>query len=199
MAIVILVVLSHSVSGFEPGVGASFLARGRPCIAARPMRSVSAALRASADTGAGESIVQRVNGELKAAMRAKDTAVLTALRNMKAALLLAMKEEGTDDLPDAKAIAIMRKLAKMRQESIDMFAKAAGGEERVAEEAAELRLIERFLPRLADEAQTRSWIEEAIANNPAADVGRVMGALMKAHRDDLDGKLAQRLVKEMLG
>lgn len=169
---------------------ADMLARGR----------TSARVRAASSGGGGASIVQRVNDELKAAMRAKETTTLTSLRNVKAALLVAMKEEGADDLADAKAVLIMRKLAKMRQESIDMFAKApGGGADRIAEEAAELALIERFLPRLADEAQTRAWVGEAIAASPGADAGRVMGALMKAHREDIDGKLAQRLVKEMLG
>lgn len=163
-------------------------------------RIVTGLRAASSDGGGGASIVQRVNDELKEAMRAKDAPRVTALRNVKAALLVAMKEEGKDDLPDANAILIMRKLAKMRQESIDMFAKApGGGAERIAEEAAELALIERFLPQLADEAQTRTWIAEAMAANPGADAGRLMGALMKVHRADIDGKLAQRLVKEMLG
>lgn len=134
-------------------------------------------------------------------MKAKEVAKLTALRNIKAALLLASKEEGAaDDLPDEKAQPILRKLAKMRRESMDMFAKAAGGAaDRVAEEAFELAIIEGFLPQLADEATTRTWIAEVRAASPDADMGRVMGALMKAHRADLDGKLAQQLLKEMMG
>jgi uncharacterized protein YqeY len=166
----------------------------------RLARSARAIISLS-DGGGGGSILQRVNAQVKEAMRSKETAKLTALRNIKAALLVAMKEQaGADDLPDDKAQPILRKLAKMRRESMDMFAKApGGGAERIAEEAAELEIIEAFLPQLASEAQTRAWIEEVMSANPGADAGRVMGGLMKAHRTDVDGKLAQRLVKEMLG
>ena len=67
---------------------------------------------------------------------------------------------------------------------------------------AEKALIESFLPRLADEATTRAWVQAAIAESGAAsarDLGRVMGALMKAHRDDVDGQLARKLAGELLG
>jgi hypothetical protein len=53
------------------------------------------------------------------------------------------------------------------------------------------------LPRLADEATTRGWISELIAGG-ATDKGRMMGALSKAHKADLNGKLAQALLKEMM-
>ena len=110
-----------------------------------------------------------------------------------------MKEDGSSDLDDTKAVQVMRKLAKMRAESIDMFRKGGADEERINEEAAELAIIEGFLPKLASEEQTRAWAEEVIAANPGADMGRVMGAMMKKHREELDGKLAQRVVKELLG
>lgn len=62
-------------------------------------------------------------------------------------------------------------------------------------------MIQEFLPKLADEAKTRAWIDEAIAQTGAAgakDVGKVMGALMKAHKGAIDGDLARHLVQERL-
>ena len=62
-------------------------------------------------------------------------------------------------------------------------------------------MIEEFLPRLADEDATRAWVREAIAATGAAqpgDVGKVMGALMKAHKGEVDGQLARRLAQELL-
>jgi len=86
----------------------------------------------------------------------------------------------------------------MRVESIEMFKKAGdAGASRVLEEEAELAIVDSFLPKQADEATTRAWIQEAIAGG-ATDAGRIMGALSKAHKGDLNGKLAQALLKEMM-
>jgi uncharacterized protein YqeY len=58
-----------------------------------------------------------------------------------------------------------------------------------------------FLPAQADEATVRGWVRAAIAQSGAsssADIGRVMGALMKAHRADVDGNVARRIASELL-
>ena len=62
-------------------------------------------------------------------------------------------------------------------------------------------MIEEFLPQLADEDTTRQWVQEAIAKTGATEMkelGRVMGALMGAHKGEMDGSLARRLVQEAL-
>jgi hypothetical protein len=146
-------------------------------------------------------LVETVTAQMKDAMKAKDAARLAALRNIRAAFLVEMKKDGSETLEDAVAVSVLRKLAKQRQESIDAFAQAQRPE-RVAEERAELGVIEEFLPRLADEATTRRWVEEAIAASgakSAKEIGKVMGALMKAHKGDVDGDLARRLAAERLG
>jgi uncharacterized protein YqeY len=145
-------------------------------------------------------LVDTINDQLKTAMRAQDKARLVALRNIRAAFILGMKEDGADTLPDEKATALLRSLAKQRQDSITEYQKAKR-EDLAAAEAAELAVIEEFLPKLADEATTRAWVDQAIASTGAkskADMGRVMGALMSAHKAELDGKLANRLVAERL-
>jgi uncharacterized protein YqeY len=145
--------------------------------------------------------VETVTAQLKDAMKAKDAARLGALRNIRAAFLVEMKKDGAETLDDATSIAVLRRLAKQRQESIEAFTQA-GRPERAAEEQAELRVIEEFLPRLADEATTRAWVQEAIATSGAGsakEIGKVMGALMKAHKGDVDGDLARKLAAELLG
>ena len=145
--------------------------------------------------------VETVTAQMKHAMKAKDAARLAALRNMRAAFLTEMKKDGSETLDDATSIAVLRRLAKQRQESIDAFSQA-NRPERVAEERAELGVIEEFLPRLADETTTRRWVEEAIAASGASsakEVGKVMGALMKAHKGDVDGDLARKIASELLG
>ena len=146
-------------------------------------------------------LVETATAQMKDSMKAKDAPRLNALRNIRAAFLTEMKKDGSETLDDAVAISVLRKLAKQRQESIDAFTQA-NRPERVAEERAELAVIEEFLPRLADEATTRSWVQAAITASGAAsakELGKVMGALMKAHKGDVDGDLARRIASELLG
>ncbi len=147
------------------------------------------------------AIFDEVSKQMTAAMRAKDAPRLAALRGMRAAFQLELKREGAQTLSDDACVAVLRRLAKQRKESIDAFENAKRAD-RADAERAELALIETFLPSLADEAQTRSWVEAAIAETGAAapgDVGRVMGTVMKAHKGEVDGVLAKKLAAELLG
>ena len=147
------------------------------------------------------AILDDVNAQLKEAMKAKQATRLAALRGMRAAFLNEMKKDGAETIPDEAAVTILRKLAKQHKESIDAFEKG-GRDEQAAAERAELEVIEGFLPSLADEATTRGWVEAAIAESGASapgDVGRVMGAVMKAHKGEVDGGLAKKIAAELLG
>lgn len=146
-------------------------------------------------------IVDEVSAQLKQAMRDRDKERLSALRNIRAAFLQALKSEGAgDSLTDDEAMTILRRQAKQRAESISAFEQ--GGRAELAEaERAELAVIEAFLPKLADEAQTRAWVDEAIATTGASgpgDLGRIMGYLMKNYKDQLDGKLANQIARSQL-
>ncbi len=146
------------------------------------------------------SIVEEVTAQMKAAMKAKDQPRLSTLRSMRAAFLNEMKRDGSDVVSDEVAEGLMRKLEKQRKESIEAFDK--GGRPEMAEsERAELAVIQEFLPQLADEAETRGWVEAAIASTGASekkDMGKVMGALMKDHKAEVDGNIARRIVQELL-
>lgn len=146
------------------------------------------------------AIIDDVSAQMKDAMRAKDKPRLTALRGIRAKLIEAMKADGSETVTDDAALSLLRTLAKRHRESIDAFRE--GGREEMAEaEEAELAVIEAFLPQLADADTTRAWVREAIAATGAtgpSDMGKVMGKLMGAHRDALDGKLAQGIVREEL-
>jgi uncharacterized protein YqeY len=146
-------------------------------------------------------IVDDVSRALTAALRAKDAPRLAALRNIRAALLNEMKKDGAATLADEVAIGVLRRLEKQRGESIEAFANA-GRPERADAERAELAVVQEFLPRLADAETTRRWVEAAIAETGAAtsrDLGRVMAALMRDHKGEVDGSLARRLASERLG
>lgn len=146
------------------------------------------------------TIYEQVSTALTAALKARDAARVAALRGIRAAFVLEQKKDNAPSLADPVCVAVLRRLEKQRLESIEAF-EAAGRPERAAEERAELEVIRGYLPRLADEATTQRWVEEAIAATGASTpghLGRVMGALMKAHKADVDGNLARRLATERL-
>lgn len=142
------------------------------------------------------AIVDEVSDEMKKAMKAKDTTRLATLRLIRSAFANAQIEFKTDKLTDDQAVDALRKMAKMRKESIDMYEKG-GAKDRAAAEQAELDILEAWLPSLADEEQTRIWVQEAMKEaGDQKNVGKVMGALMKAHKGQVDGSIAQKVVKE---
>ena len=146
------------------------------------------------------SIAADVDARVKAAMKARDKVLTSTLRLIKTALAAGAKDEGLDALGDDAAVKVLRKMAKMRQESIAMYRDAGeSGAERLAAEEAELAVIEQWLPALADEATTRTWIQALIdaADGAPLNPGKMMGALMKDHREEIDGKLAKDLCAAM--
>jgi uncharacterized protein YqeY len=146
-------------------------------------------------------ILDDVSDQMKAALRARDTLRLTTLRSMRAAFLNELKKDGADSLSDEACIGLLRRLEKQRRESIAAF-EQGGRADRAETERAELAVIGEFLPSLADAATTRAWVEEAIQQTGASgpkEVGKVMGAVMKAHKGDVDGNRARDLALELLG
>jgi len=146
------------------------------------------------------AIFDQVSAQMKDALKAGRKLELQALRSIRAGFLVRMKEDGSETVSDEDCLAILRKLEKQRRESIEAF-EGAGRTEQAAAEKAELEIILAFLPKLADEATTRGWVQSAISESgakSAKDLGRVMGALMKAHKADVDGNLARRIAGELL-
>ena len=146
------------------------------------------------------SIVQDVSRQMKDAMKARDKIRVTALRNMRSVLLNEMKKDNSTDLPDEVSVGLFRRLEKQRGESIEAF-EQAGRREQAEAERAELAVIREFLPQLADETATRKIVEAAIEQSGAsskADLGKVMGVVMKAHKGQVDGNLARTVASELL-
>ncbi len=145
------------------------------------------------------SIAESVMTQLTESMRARDVPRLSALRLIRAALIEESKKTG-DEVDDAQAVAVLRRLRKQRDESALAYTQA-GREDLAALELAEAVVIDSFLPHLADEPTTLGWVHEAIAASGASsprELGRAMGALMKAHRGELDATLARTLLEREL-
>ncbi len=146
------------------------------------------------------SLIDTLNQDLKTAMKTGDEAAKRALRGVKAAITRAEKDKGNQPLTDDEIIAVLRKQAKQRQDSIEAY-RQAGREDLVKEEMEELAVIERYLPQLMDEEEIRRVAEKVIAEVGASsprDMGKVMGKLMAQLKGKADGRLVNQVVRELL-
>ncbi|MEM1195888.1 MAG: GatB/YqeY domain-containing protein [Pseudomonadota bacterium] len=137
------------------------------------------------------------------AMKAKEKERTAALRQISAKIKDRDIEERTSGKAiedDALVTSVLQKMAKQRRESIEMYEKG-GRAELAAAEAAELSVIEEFLPQMMSEDDTKAAIDAIKAETGASsmkDMGTVMGALKAKHGAVLNGKLASGLVKAAL-
>lgn len=141
-----------------------------------------------------------VSEQMKVAMRAKDADRLRGLRNIRAAFIETMKQDGSTDLSDEACITVLRRLAKQRKDSIQSY-QAGGRDDLVADEVSELAVVESFLPAGPDEATVRDWVAAAIEATGATEpkhMGKVMGRVMGAHRGEVDGNTVKAIALELL-
>jgi len=147
------------------------------------------------------SMVEKVEKDLVAALRAQDTLRLSVLRMMKAALMNKKVEHGKE-VSDQEALAVLRTLAKQRQESVEAFRKGAR-EDLASKEEAELKIVESYLPAAASEEEIDAAVEAAIAETGAStpkDMGKAMKAAMaKLAGKNADGKRVSEKVRARLG
>jgi uncharacterized protein YqeY len=146
-------------------------------------------------------LVDDVSAAIAEAMRRKDAVRLSALRMLKAAFMNKDLEKG-HSLDDAEARQVVGALVKQRKDSIEQFTK--GGRQDLADkEAAEILILEAYLPPAADPAAVDAAVAGAIAETGATspkDMGRVMKAAMaKLAGQNVDGKTVNELVRKKLG
>jgi uncharacterized protein YqeY len=130
-------------------------------------------------------LIDQVQQQMVAAMKARDEARLSALRMIKAALMK-YKVDSPKPLDEAAEMSILKMLIKQRVDAAEMFRKA-GRVEQAEKEEAERALIESYLPAGAGEEEIDSAISAAIAETGAASI-KQMGAVMKAVQEKLKGK-----------
>jgi uncharacterized protein YqeY len=146
------------------------------------------------------TFLDRINEDLKTAMKSKDSERLSTLRMVKTAL----KNREIDKmaaLTDDEAIKALQSLVKQRRDSIEQY-KQAGRMELAEKEAAEIQVIEEYLPAALDETAITRAVEEAIAETGASSM-KEMGAVMKAVMTKLagqtvDGKVVNQIVRSKL-
>jgi uncharacterized protein YqeY len=145
-------------------------------------------------------LVNEITSAIADAMRKQEQLRLSALRMLKAALMNREVERG-HALDDNEAQQVVASLVKQRKDSIEQFTK--GGRQDLADkEAAEIRVLESYLPPAADPAVVERAVADAIAETGATsakDVGRVMKAAMaKLAGQSVDGKTVNELVRQRL-
>lgn len=144
---------------------------------------------------------KKIQEELKAAMLAKDTVRLAALRAIKAAILLAKTAEGGNgEVTDAEILKIIQKLVKQRKESAAIYAEQHR-QDLADAELAEARVMEVFLPKALSEAEVEEAVRAVIAETGAssmADMGKVMGVATKRLAGQADGRAISAAVKKLL-
>jgi uncharacterized protein YqeY len=133
-------------------------------------------------------------------MRQHDQTRLSALRMLKAALMNRAVEKKRE-LDDSESLQVVNALVKQRKDSIEQFEKG-GRQDLAAREAAEIRILETYLPAAIEPAALESAVQAAIAETGASspkDMGRVMKAVMvRLTGHTVDGKVVSDLVRAKL-
>jgi uncharacterized protein YqeY len=134
------------------------------------------------------NLTERVDSELKTAMRERNAIKLGVLRMLKAALTNATIEKGGADskLTDAEAAQVIRKQVKQRQDSIESFEKG-GRAELAAKEKEELSILQSYLPQAMSTDEISKVVQETITEVGASSKAQ-MGAVMKALQPKVAGR-----------
>lgn len=147
------------------------------------------------------TFTERLNADLAAAMRAREPNRLVALRMLKTALTNKSVEKGRE-LDIAESLQVIATLIKQRRESIEQFEKG-GRHDLAAKEAAEIAVLEAYLPPPISEAELGALVDEAIADSGATsarDMGKVMKLVMnRVAGRTVDGRVVSDLVRRKLG
>lgn len=147
------------------------------------------------------SLEAKIQSELMSAMKEKDNARMSALRSIKSAILQEKTAAGgKKDLEDADIIRLIQKLAKQREESMEIYSQN-GRPELAANEKAEMEVLNTFLPKKLSEQETEELVKtviEKLAATTMKDMGKVMGYINKEYSGQVDGATVSKFVKACL-
>ncbi len=142
---------------------------------------------------------EKLNTDLKNAMRAKDNNRRDTVRLLLTAIKNAEIEKG-GELSDQETMALLQKQAKQRRDSITAY-EQGGRSDLVAAEQVELEIIESYLPQQMNDDEIRVIVRDVVAKagvTDLKDIGKVMGPLMGQLRGKADGAAVQRIAREEL-
>ena len=147
------------------------------------------------------NLFDKVSGDIKTAMLARDKVRLEALRGIKKEFLEAKTAKGGDgELSDDAALKILAKMVKQRKESASIYTEQ-NREDLAGEELAQAAIIEEYLPKQLSEEELTAALKEIIARvgaTSAKEMGKVMGVASKRLAGRADGKDISAKVRELL-
>jgi len=149
------------------------------------------------------SLRERIDAEIKTAMKSKDKVRLETVRGIKKFILekeVSLRPSGQDTLTEAQELEILMQIAKQRRDSIEQYRKG-GREDLVAQEEAELVILEEYLPPQMSDEEVSKVVDEVIASvgaTSAKEMGKVMGKAMQQLKGKADGNKIQDMVKAKL-
>ena len=147
------------------------------------------------------NLFDKVSGDIKTAMLARDKVRLEALRGIKKEFLVAKTAKGGDgELSDDAALKILAKMVKQRKESASIYTEQ-NREDLAGEELAQAAIIEEYLPKQLSEEELTAALKEIIARvgaTSAKEMGKVMGTATKELAGKAEGKAISAKVRELL-
>ncbi|WCK53470.1 GatB/YqeY domain-containing protein [Aneurinibacillus sp. Ricciae_BoGa-3] len=144
-------------------------------------------------------LVERLNEEMKQAMKSKDKLKLSVIRMVKSSVKNEEINQGKE-LTDDEVLTVLTRELKQRRDSLQEFEKA-GREDLAAHARDEINVLIEYMPEQLDEEEIRKLVSEAIQQSGASskkDMGKVMGALMPKVKGRADGSLVNKIVQELL-
>ena len=144
---------------------------------------------------------ERINQDLKEAMKAQDKTAMRGIRAIKQAILLAKTDGSHEEITEEKGIKMLQKLVKQRRDSLSIY-EEQGRQDLAQVEREEIEVIERYLPKQLSaeelEATVKKIVEEVGATS-MKDMGKVMGIASKQLAGRADGSAISAVVKQLLG
>lgn len=146
------------------------------------------------------NLEDRINNDIKEAMKAKDQARLRGVRAVKSAILLLKTDGSGHEIDESAEIKMLQKLIKQRQDSYDIYVKQ-NRTDLATTEKEEIDVIMQYLPKQLSSEELETGIKKIIADIGASgikDMGKVMGAASKEFEGKADGKTISGIVKTLL-
>jgi uncharacterized protein len=146
------------------------------------------------------SLLEKLNQDMKQAMKNKDKETLSVIRMVKSTLQNELIKQGTDSLSEEEDLSVLSRELKQRNDSLQEFQKA-NRDDLVKKLEAEIAILQKYMPKQLSDNELLQLIKETIEQVGAsskADFGKVMGALMPKVKGKADGSVVNRLVKQEL-
>ncbi|MGN1387580.1 MAG: GatB/YqeY domain-containing protein [Bacillus sp. (in: firmicutes)] len=146
------------------------------------------------------SLLERLNNDMKQAMKNKEKDKLSVIRMLKAALQNEAIKLGNKELTEDEELTVLSRESKQRKDSLQEFSNA-GRDDLVEKIRTEIKYVELYMPQQLTEEEVTNIVKEtieAVGATSKADMGKVMGALMPKVKGKADGALVNKLVQQHL-